>query len=139
VAAVSAHRAWAVGCTTCATASGFNKPLTGGWNGRAWKREAGPALGALGGILSGVAAVSARSAWAVGGTEDGVGISEHIRTLIARWNGTAWKRVRSPSPGADAALLGVAVVSARSAWAVGDDGTAHHKTLILHWNGSSWK
>jgi len=33
-----------------------------------------------------VAAVSARSAWAVGGYG-----SAHPKTLILRWNGTAWK------------------------------------------------
>src|SRR5205807_10559931 len=58
VAAVSAGRAWTVGCTTCATASGFNMPLIEGWNGKVWGQVPSPALGAPGGILSGVAAVS---------------------------------------------------------------------------------
>ena len=137
VAAVSAGRAWAVGCTTCATASGFNKPLIEGWNGKAWAQVPSPALGAPGGILSGVAAVSAANAWAVGGTESGSGPSEVITTLIARWNGTGWKRVPSPNPTGRAALAGVAAVSASSAWAVGNIGGA--KTLILRWNGTAWK
>jgi hypothetical protein len=139
VAAVSARSAFAVGCITCATASGFNQPLIEAWNGTAWRRAASSALGAPGGILSGVAATSARSAWAVGGTENGTGASERIRTLIARWNGTAWRRVPSPSPGTGAALFGVAVVSARSAWAVGDDSHSGEKSLILRWNGTAWK
>jgi len=37
-----------------------------------------------GAVLSGVAAVSASSAWAVGNVGAG-------KTLIERWNGTAWK------------------------------------------------
>jgi len=135
VAAVSARRAWAVGCSTCATASGFNKPLIEQWNGTAWKPVPSPSR--TGGILSGVAATSARSAWAVGGTERGVGSGTRIRTLILRWNGTTWKRVPSPSPGLRTALSGVTATSARSAWAVGSTGSG--KTLILRWNGTAWK
>ena len=81
-----------------------------------------------------MAAVSARRAWAVGNTL-------HGKTLIVRWNGTAWKRVRSPSPGVPDVLFGVAAASARSAWAVGSRNNAGSvvKTLILHWNGIAWK
>jgi len=64
-------------------------------------------------ILHGVTATSARNAWAVGLT-----VAE--KTLILRWNGTAWKRV--PSPGG-LGLLGVAATSARNAWAVGYAGS----------------
>jgi hypothetical protein len=73
---------------------------------------------------------SARSAWAVGRT----GTS---KTLILRWNGSAWKRVPSPTPTGGGNLRGVAATSARNAWAVGASGTG--KTLILRWNGSRWK
>ena len=63
-----------------------------------------------------------------------------MKTLTVRWNGTAWKRVPSPSPGTEAALHGVAAVSASSAWAVGStDTSAGNKTLILRWNGKTWK
>jgi hypothetical protein len=137
VATGPAGSAWAVGCTTCATASGFNAPLIEGWNGKAWAQTPTPGLGAPGGILAGVAAISATSAWAVGGTASGVGASEVITTLIARWNGTKWTRVPSPTPGGRAGLSGVAAVSATSAWAVGESGTG--KTLIERWNGTAWK
>ena len=41
---------------------------------------------------------------------------------------------------AEAALHGVAAVSASSAWAVGAaDTSAGRKTLILRWNGKTWK
>jgi len=43
------------------------------------------------------------------------------QTLIARWNGTAWKQIASPSPGSSASVLrGVTATSAGNAWAVGD-------------------
>ena len=85
------------------------------------------------GSLSGVAVTSARNAWAVG--TDGSG-----KTLIEHWNGTRWKRERSPSPGPNGAyqsLNAVAATSTRNAWAVGTDGSG--KTLIEHWNGKAWK
>jgi hypothetical protein len=75
--------------------------------------------------LYGVAATSARNAWAVG--------LVGARTLIVRWNGTAWTKA-SPSPGF---LVGVAATSARNAWAVG--ATDYANTLIVRWNGHTWK
>jgi hypothetical protein len=78
---------------------------------------------AISGDLQGVAAASASDVWAVGSAGTGA--------LIVHWNGRAWKRVPSPSP-AGSALTGVAVTSARNAWAVGGK-------LILHWNGTAWK
>jgi len=70
----------------------------------------------VGGELVGLAATSARNAWAVGYTGSVYSRSE---PLIARWNGTSWKRVPSPVPGGSAlsSLNGVAATSARSAWA----------------------
>jgi hypothetical protein len=81
------------------------------------------------GTLLGVAAISARSAWAVGQTGSG-------KTLIAGWNGTTWKQQASPAPGAGS-LVGVAAVSARNVWAVGHSGTGTStRILILRWNGT---
>ncbi len=80
------------------------------------------------GELASVAALSASNVWAVGDTPAG-------RSLIAHFNGHAWKQVASPKPGGSATLSSVAVISARNAWAVGQDGTSTHKALTLHWNG----
>lgn len=81
------------------------------------------------GELAGVAATSARNAWAVGSADSG-------RTLIARWNGRAWKQV----PGPRGRLSAVAATSARSAWAVGYITTKTSvKTLAERWNGRVWK
>jgi hypothetical protein len=87
------------------------------------------------GYLSGVAATSARNAWAVGAAGTG-------KTLILHWNGKEWKRVPSPTPGVGGQLYGVAATSARSAWAVGDTAVNHLgtvKSLILGWNSNVWK
>jgi hypothetical protein len=51
-----------------------------------------------------------------------------------------WTRVPTPQIGTDgAALDDVAAISARNAWAVGNDlNNGAIQTVILHWNGSSW-
>src|ERR1022692_4371143 len=98
---------------------------------------AGPAASlTVGGSLDGVAAWSPRSAWAVGHADG----DRSSGTVILRWNGTAWKRVRSPSP-AGGILNSVAVISAGRTWAVGctrSCGSAS-RTLIEGWNGRSWQ
>jgi hypothetical protein len=87
------------------------------------------------GNLTGVAATTARDAWAVGST----GSVPQSESLIVHWNGTSWKRVPSPSP-AGSTLSGVAVTSASDAWAVGTiySSTGASQTLILDWNGTVW-
>ena len=88
------------------------------WNGTAWKQVPSPSPGGggLGNILFGVAVTSASSAWAVGEISCGCGPGI---SLILRWNGTAWKRVPSPTPGGGTNLRGVVATSARNAWAAG--------------------
>jgi len=92
-----------------------------------------PAAFSISGGLSGVVATSETNAWAVGST----GSNSSAKTLILHWNGTAWKRVASPSPAGGAGLSSVAATSPANAWAIGS--TGNDKTLILHWNGAAWK
>jgi hypothetical protein len=67
------------------------------------------------------------------------------QTLIARWDGTAWAQVSSPSPGGsigDSLLGSVYALSPSSAWAVGGYATSptvSGHTLIVRWNGTTWK
>src|SRR5438874_1811018 len=91
--------------------------------------------------LSGVAAVSASDAWAVGTSGSQM---SHGQTLTEHWNGNQWSVVKSPSPASmNNELFGVAAVSATDVWAVGfiSHNTANgpvEQTLIEHWNGTSW-
>jgi hypothetical protein len=64
------------------------------------------------------------------------------QTVVLRWTGTAWQRIRSPNPSGfanDNDLFGVTVISASNVLAVGhfSNGTAN-RMLMLHWNGSRW-
>jgi len=78
-------------------------------------------------VLNAVTFTPGGTAWAAGST--------FPSTLILRWNGSAWTRVASPSPGSNDTLDGLGFSSARDGWAVGSSGS---DTLILHWNGAAW-
>jgi hypothetical protein len=135
VAATSSSNAWATGWYFNGTA---NQTLIEHWNGTAWKKVASPNPGGSSRLngLAGVAATSKSNAWAVGDYGNGTA----IQTMILHWNGSAWKKVPSPSVTSFNALYGVVATSSSNAWAVGDyhNGTGS-QTLILHWNGTKWK
>jgi len=136
-AATSATDAWAVGDYSTTADPTQSQNLIEHWNGTAWTQVPSPSPGGTNGsALSGVAATSPTSAWAVGYyvTSGSLG-----KTLIEHWNGTAWTRVPSPEPANDSVLSGVAATSATSAWAVGSSSNGGGRTLILHWNGTGWK
>lgn len=133
---ISPCSAWAVGDYA---SGGTAVSLILRWNGRSWTQAKSPNPGfpTMANFLRGVAATSPNSAWAVGNTS----VLAASRTLIARWNGTSWRRVTSPNgPGISEVLQGVATVSASNAWAVGFDAKAgsFERALILAWNGRRW-
>ena len=81
------------------------------------------------GTLYGVSAVAANDMWAVG---NGSG------TLTEHWNGAAWTRVSSPSPGGSL-LYGVSAKATNDVWAVGlDASSGRDQTLTLHGDSSAW-
>jgi hypothetical protein len=62
--------------------------------------------------------------------------------LIARWDGSTWSTVLSPSQGTLAnGLDAVAARAADDVWAVGYSSSAAGRSdaLVLHWDGSAWK
>jgi hypothetical protein len=112
VTATSSINAWAVGYYHNGAMLGA---LFEHWNGKTWKAQ----LRARS-RRNGVAATSARNAWAVGG-----GVIEH-------WNGKAWK-IQARSSVYFPELNGVAATST-DAWAVGYANSArrYFSTLALH-------
>jgi hypothetical protein len=139
VSATSAKDAWAVGR--------YRKPTTHAdetlilhWNGTAWSKVESPSPGRHISELDGVSATSANDAWAVGYYENAPARTQNFHTLILHWNGTAWSKVKSPSPGIHSLLEGVSARSRTDASAVGLDwlsGVSTH-SLIMHWNGTAW-
>ncbi len=105
--------------------------------GLAWRAATPPSLALHYNNLSAIAVISPTELWTVGYYDTR---GTPTRTLIERWDGSAWYPVTSPNPWpAGNFLTGVAVVSLRDAWAVGYgyNGT-DRRTLIEHWDGSAW-
>lgn len=122
---------WATGQSEAS--SGPGATLIAQWNGTRWGVVDSPSPGTLRNRLSGVAAVSASDAWAVGASAGG--------TLAERWSGGVWSVVSTPNTTpVDDSLEAVAAVSANDAWAVGVAGTSQGKVQATtqHWNGSDW-
>ncbi len=140
VAVTSDDNGWAAGTY----ASGrVTHALIERWNGASWVRQPVPEPGGAGRSTSlyGVTATSASDAWAVGNYRAPDG---HLRTLIAAWNGTAWRQMVSPNPGGagrDDRLTAVSASSSDDAWAVGyySDARSARRLLVLHWDGTSWR
>jgi hypothetical protein len=92
-----------------------------------------------------VSAQSSSDAWAVGQyfTSSPGG---KWATLILHWNGTAWSKVKSPSPSLQSSVLfSVSADAPVDAWAVGNycssqcaNQSETDHTLTLHWNGTGW-
>jgi len=93
--------------------------------------------------LSGVAAVSASEAWAVG-TATSISTAHTVveQPLVEHWNGKRWSVVPSPRVGhGNSSLSGVAAWSARDVWAVGSLGLDKENAgpLVEHWDGRHWQ
>jgi hypothetical protein len=114
VVALSTRSAWAVGGW-----ENFGDGIFASvdrWTGREWVGfDSGFAVDGED-WLEGVAAVSQREIWAVGGV-----YANREETVVVRWDGARWSRVQSPSPGsAGSSLDAVAhVPGTRRVWAVG--------------------
>jgi len=104
--------AWAVG-----TKSGFGartSTFTLHWDGTAWREVPSPNprdTGDARNELTGVVAISANNAWAVGTYENEQTSFHQDRTLTLHWNGSEWSIVSSPTPGATGQLTAVASTS----------------------------
>jgi hypothetical protein len=140
VSADSATDAWAVGYYQNAPSRDQRfHPLILHWNGTVWSRVKSPNPGAHS-LLNGVSALTRTGAWAVGFSCPPAGCNA-AKSLILHWDGTAWSRVKSPSPGDTSPLFGTSALSGTDAWAAGsyyDGNIFNTNTLTLHWNGTSW-
>ena len=135
VTTLSPTDAWAVGLAYPAV--GVSRTLIEHWDGVSWKVVRSPSSGTTWNQLYGVSASSATDIWAVGHLYSGTDPSQ---TLIERWNGLRWTRVRSPTTQEGSILVGVSSVSSTDAWAVGfRDEAGSPLTLALRWNGTRWR
>jgi hypothetical protein len=111
------------------------------WDGTAWHRVSLPLpKDAAAPQFAAASADSPDDVWAVGDVSRAHGASQ---ALIEHWNGSRWQFVPGP-PKNRYSLSGVAALSAKNVWAVGETGVTTVtggglRTLTIHWNGKSWK
>lgn len=87
--------------------------------------------------LVAVTSLSPTDVWAAGFAYHDPG-NGHEASLALHWDGAAWSRVRTPTPGS-AELHGIAAAASNDVWAVGYSfGRGSIATLIEHWNGAEW-
>ena len=143
VTTVSDDDAWAVGDTYSHTG---DRTLILHWDGKVWNRVPSPSPGGDA-ILSAVAAVSPGNVWAVGNYAFRRGNGWIGRSLVLHWNGTSWKRARSPNPripkgGGRDDFGDVAATTTHDLWAVGvsggDCGCGFDPGFVERWNGHAW-
>lgn len=93
-----------------------------------------PSSAALTSELYGVSCISASTCVAVGDYVTSNGAS---KTLVERWNGTAWAVQSSPNPSSASYLNGVSCTSASACIAVGHYVSGSSVTLAERWDGTS--
>lgn len=131
VVAVAADDAWAVGSTS--GQGGPERTLVLHWDGSEWSVIPSPNKGPWPNGLADVSAVSPDDLWAVGSWRTKAFVS---RSLAIHWDGSAWHRVPSPSPGTkDVVLSGISAVASDDVWTVGIRGL---RGLAERWDGSAW-
>jgi hypothetical protein len=135
VSAVSRSNIWAFGTTG-------SKALIMHWNGARWSRLRPHVPGRFN-LLGGVSAAAPSAVWAVGWYYvRRAGGGHATKTLVLRWNGTRWRHVPSPNPGASNSdvLNSVSASSPSRAWAVGYSGAdPKSRVVVLRWNGTRWR
>lgn len=107
------------------------------WDGTSWHRVKLPTpKGSAAPLILGASALAPDDIWAVGGVSR---VNGPAQALIEHWNGARWQLVPGPPKNAFT-LYGVAALSAKNVWAVGETGvTGGLRTLTIHWNGTAWK
>ena len=119
VSASSSNDVWSVGDALHSDGSNL-QTLIEHWNGSSWSIVSStPPVAAHYSLLSGVVAIAANDAWAVGTYDKSSG---PFLTLTEHWDGSSWSVISSPTPPSiyDTFLNGVTATSASTVWTVGN-------------------
>jgi hypothetical protein len=110
------------------------------WNGTRWHVVRTPNLRGV--VLSGLAVLGRRDAWAVGSDFQPDGST----ALIEHWNGHTWRRASMPEATPRTQLTAIAAASPDDVWAFGsyvsDNPIGIHRRsgiVTEHWDGRRWR
>lgn len=96
------------------------------WTGTSWSVVSTPAVRTSDERLTGVVALGASDAWAVG-RQDRYGYND-ATAILMRWDGTQWSRQRPPAAGIPTVVDGS---SSTDVWAIGPG-------VFQHFDGATW-
>jgi len=120
-------------------------PLLEHWDGARWRRLSPPIGLKQQAFLWDVAAVSTDDVWVVGATESKS--DEHFAdtSLLAHWDGAAWKTFPKPAPpAAYSRLTTITAIAADDVWAIGTmaaqpfEYVSPQRLYAEHWDGTRW-
>jgi hypothetical protein len=107
-----------------------------------WRADTKIAVKGKRALVSGVAAVSANDAWAVGAAATST--ATKVVSYIEHWTGKSWRRVALPSKVAKVAnsqaflISSVAASSRTNVWVIGEVPAPTGAVRYLHFNGKTW-
>jgi hypothetical protein len=107
-----------------------------------WRAAATVAVKGRQVLVSGINAVSAKDAWAVGAAATSSG--SKLTTVVEHWTGKAWKPVALPAKVAKAASTAqflsstITASSSTNVWVFGELPLASGAENYLHFNGKTW-
>jgi hypothetical protein len=135
VSELPSGEAWAVGYYQSADYK--QRTLIEHYDGTDWKVVASPNPGSRQNIVYGVAAISNKDVWAVGGTQN----DDYLwRTLALHWDGDEWSVVPTVDPGATGNVFYAVSASSTGVYATGQiAGTGFPGVaLVERWDGTKW-
>jgi hypothetical protein len=138
MAAIASGDVWAAGYAG-SPSGGESQTITMHWNGSEWAVVPSPNPGYLGNSLSDIIALGPNEVWAAGTQR--VQEPGGSRTLIIRWDGSAWSVVPSPDPGPlGRRLNAIAALSPNDIWVLGDyqQVNTNWYNFFAHWDGAGW-
>jgi hypothetical protein len=136
VSELRSGQAWAVGYFI--NEAYAQRALVERYSGHAWHVVRIPEPGAEGNILYGVAAISNRDVWGVGGQRDVNGV---WHPLVEHWNGTTWRIGHFPTTtnAGSELLYAVSAATGSDVYAVGQDGTGFPERIVIgHFHAHGW-
>jgi hypothetical protein len=135
VSVLPSGEAWAVGYYI--NASFHEKTLVLHYDGSTWTVVSSPSPGARQNILYGVAAISPRDVWAIGGFQDDKDV---WHPLAEHWDGASWTLVPAAEPGATGNTFYAIRASCNGVFVTGQQAGTQFpgKALVEQWDGVAW-
>jgi hypothetical protein len=134
ISAVNANDIW-IGGVYSTTSPGFNKTLAEHWNGSAWSIVPTVNETSSSSNINAIGVLATNDVWATGDYyNSSVG---KFRTLVQKWNGSAWAAQGSGNIASDETdLSGIAAVSPTEILAIGSYVGTYKETFVEWYDGS---